>query len=217
MEKIYFDETSYIWKTKLNLINDKSFFLKEAYSVIQSQPDIKGDGFGLKKEWKEDLNFIGNIKIETKLDKIIQIGIDLCKEIYINEIGKEFNKINMEAWINLVRTNPVQQNFIDGKLNDKNKYHTHTEINKGNKEFLPHYTYVYYIQMPDVMNGDDGVLYFKGQNNKEFWIRPDEDDIIIMPADTPHTPNSALKSTIDRVVVAGNVGFEMIKKEKSLL
>jgi len=217
MEKIYFDKTSYIWKTKLNLIDNKTLFLKEAYSVIESQPNVKTDGFGLKKEWKEDLNFIGEFKIETKLDEIVQIGVNKCKEIY-NETNINYNKINTDAWVNVVRSKtPVQYNFIDGKLNDKNKYHTHTEINKENKNFLPHYTYVYYIQMPDVMNGDDGVLYFLGKNGKEYWIRPEEDDIIIMTADTPHTPNSALKSTIDRVVVAGNVGFEMIKKEKSLL
>ena len=212
MEKIYFDETSYIWKTKLNLIDNKPLFLKEAYSVIESQPNVKTDGFGLKKEWKEDLNFIGNIKIETKLDKIIQIGIDLCKEIY-NEKNITYNKINTDAWVNVVRSkNPVQENFHTDE-----KYHIHTEINKKNKDFIPHYTYVYYIQMPDIMNGDDGVLYFKSKEDKEYWIRPEEDDLIIMEADMPHSPNSASESTLDRIVMAGNVGFDFIKNQKSLI
>ena len=30
--------------------------------------------------------------------------------------------------------------------------------------------------MPDVMNGEDGVIYFRGKNKKEYWIRPEEDD-----------------------------------------
>jgi hypothetical protein len=38
-----------------------------------------------------------------------------------------------------------------------------------------------------------------------------------MDADMPHSPNNAPDSTIDRIVLAGNVGFEMIKKEKSLV
>jgi cupin superfamily acireductone dioxygenase involved in methionine salvage len=71
--------------------------------------------------------------------------------------------------------------------------------------------------MPDVMEGEDGVLYFKGQNGKEYWVRPEEDDLIIMHGDMPHVPNRAPKSTVDRIVIAGNVGFEFIKKEKSLL
>ena len=212
MEKIFFDNTTYIWKTKLNYKSDKSSFLKEAYSLIESQPKVKSDGFGYKIVWNENLNFIGDIKIETKLDEIFQIGINKCKEIY-NETPINYNKINTEAWVNVVRSkNPVQENFHNGK-----KYHIHTEINKGNKQFIPHYTYVYYIQMPDVMNGDDGVLCFLGENKKEYFIKPEEDDLIIMEAHIPHAPNNAPNSTIDRIVMAGNVGFDFIKKEKSLI
>ena len=82
MEKVYFDETTYIWKTKLNKLNEKSSFLKEAYSVIESQPDVKTDGFGYKKEWNNNLNFIGEIEVETNLDYVVQKGINLCKELY---------------------------------------------------------------------------------------------------------------------------------------
>jgi hypothetical protein len=212
MEKLYFDDATYIWKTKLNLIDNKPSFLKEAYFVIESQPDVKYDGFGYKKEWNEHLDFIGDINIETKLDEIVQLGINKCKEIF-SEKNVNYNKINAESWINVVRSkNPVQDNF-----HNDNKYHMHTKINKGNKQFIPHYTYVYYIQMPDVMNGDDGVLFFLGENNKEYWIRPEEDDLIIMEAHIPHSPNSAPNSTLNRIVMAGNVGFDYIKKEKSLL
>lgn len=212
MEKIYFDKDTYIWKTKLNRLGDKQMFLKEAYVVMDSEPNNKTDGYGYKKEWKDNLDFIGEFKIETKLDEIVQIGVNKCKEIY-NETNINYNKINTDAWVNVVRSlNPVQENF-----HTDNKYHIHTEINKGRKEFIPHYTYVYYIQMPDVMNEDDGVLYFKGKDDTEYWIRPEEDDLIIMEAHVPHSPNSAPNSTLDRIVMAGNVGFDFIKKEKSLI
>lgn len=212
MEKIYFDKDTYIWKTKLNRLGDKQMFLKEAYVVMDSEPNNKTDGYGYKKEWKDNLDFIGEFKIETKLDEIVQIGVNKCKEIY-NETNINYNKINTDAWVNVVRSlNPVQENF-----HTDNKYHIHTEINKGRKEFIPHYTYVYYIQMPDVMNEDDGVLYFKGKDDTEYWIRPEEDDLIIMEAYVPHSPNNAPNSTLDRIVMAGNVGFDFIKKEKSLI
>lgn len=213
MEKLYFNDTTFIWKTKLNKLTDKSLFLKEAYSVIDSQPGVKTDGFGYKKEWNNNLNFIGKIEIKSKLDEVIQNGIDLCKELYTTN-NLPFNKINIDAWVNVVRSiDPIQPNFYD----DNQKFHIHTEINKKTKSFPPSYTYVYYIQMPDVMNGEDGVLYFKGKGGQEYWIRPEEDDLIIMEADMPHSPNNAPNSTIDRIVLAGNVGFEYIKKEKSLI
>jgi hypothetical protein len=213
MEKLYFNDTTFIWKTKLNKLTDKSLFLKEAYSVIDSQPGVKTDGFGYKKEWNNNLNFIGKIEIKSKLDEVIQNGIDLCKELYTTN-NLPFNKINIDAWVNVVRSiDPIQPNFYD----DNQKFHIHTEINKKTKSFPPSYTYVYYIQMPDVMNGEDGVLYFKGKDGQEYWIRPEEDDLIIMEADMPHSPNNAPNSTIDRIVLAGNVGFEYIKKEKSII
>lgn len=215
--KIYFDETTFLWKTKLNKLDKKSSFLKEAYSVIESQPHNKTDGFGHKKEWNNNLNFIGEVNIETDLDYLVQKGINLCKELY-EEKNVPYNKINTDSWVNVVRSqNPVQLQFKHEELKGVDKFHVHTDINRDIKTFIPHYTYVYYIQMPDVMNGEDGVLYFKGKDNQEFWIRPEEDDLIIMEADMPHAPNSAPNSTIDRIVLAGNVGFEFIKKEKSLL
>jgi hypothetical protein len=82
IEKIYFDDTTFIWKTKLIKLNQKSSLLKEAYSVIESLPNVKTDGFGYKKEWNNNLNFIGMVDVETNLDYVVQKGIDFCKELY---------------------------------------------------------------------------------------------------------------------------------------
>jgi hypothetical protein len=67
------------------------------------------------------------------------------------------------------------------------------------------------------MYNEDGVLYIMSKSGKEYFIMPEEDDLIIMEADVPHSPNNAPNSTLDRIVMAGNVGFDFIKKEKSLL
>lgn len=217
MEKIYFDETTYIWKTKLNKVSDKAKLLQEAKAVIESAKNNTTDGYGYMMKWNGDINFNGNIKIQTKLDEIIQLGIDKCKILY-EERNITYNKSNIDSWVNMVRsTNPVQIQFKYEELKGVDRYHTHTDINKSNEKFTPHYTWVYYIQMPDIMNGDDGVLYFRGKNKKEYWIRPEEDDLIIMEADMPHAPQNAPSSTIDRIVIAGNIGFENIKKTNSLI
>ena len=211
MEKIYFDETTFLWKTKLNKLDDRLSILKEAYYVIELQSPSKTDNYGYIKEWN-NVNFDGKINIKLKIDEIVQLGINHCIDLY-KENNITYNKINTDSWVNVVRSiNPVQISFYI-----EDKFHIHTEINKNMESFVPHYTYVYYIQMPDVMNGEDGVLYFKGSNGKEYWIRPEEDDLIIMEADMPHFPNNAPNSTIDRIVLAGNVGFDNIKKQKSFI
>lgn len=219
MKKIYFDDTTHIWVGKLGLTDYKSEILNEALNVIESQKDVaKFDGYGYKEEWNSNIDFIGEFEIKNKLDLVVKNGIDACRNIWNDEVNKEYNKINTDAWVNMVRSkDPVQIQFKHEEIKGVDKFHSHTEINKKMESFYPNYTYVYYIQMPNVMEGEDGVLYFRGENEKEYWVRPEEDDLIIMPGWMPHAPNNAPKSTIDRIVMAGNVGFEYIKKEKSLL
>jgi hypothetical protein len=45
MEKIYFDDTTFIWKTKLNLSTEKEALLKQAHSIIDATPRSKTDSF----------------------------------------------------------------------------------------------------------------------------------------------------------------------------
>ena len=213
MEKIFFDKTTFIWKTKLNRTDDKLLFLKEANDKIKSLPNNKTDGYKYNEEWEQNFDFMSDFKIKTKLDEIVQSAIDYCKKIYM-ENNLTYNKINTDAWINVVRSkNPIQSNYYNG--NDK--YHIHADIQKKIGYFHPNYTYVYYIQMPDVMNEKDGVLYFKSKDNIEYFIRPEEDDLIIMEGDMPHSPNTAPSANLNRIVFAGNVGFEFIKKTNSLI
>ena len=212
MEKIYFDDFTYIWKKKLNLSHYKSILLKEANDIIESQPMAKQDGFGIIN-WVDNIESIGNINKTNKISEVTQIGINSCIEAYENN-NISFNKVNIETWINRVRCkNPVQIEY----WGEVDKYHTHTDISKKLKLFYPNYTFVYYIQMPDIMNGDDGMLYFKNKNDIEYCIRPEEDELIIMEGDIPHFPKASPNSTIDRIVLAGNVGFEFIKKKNTII
>ena len=216
MEKIQYDKNLFIWKKKLNLVEYKDVFLKETQMIIDSMPKNITDAFGIRTSWPNNVNSMGIIEKQIKIDEIIQMGVDSCKELY-NETGVEYNRVNYDSWVNVVKhTNQAQMEYRD--LDFVDKFHTHTAINEYGGMFYPHYTFVYYIQMPDVMDGDDGVLYFRNnQNQNQYWVKPEEDDLIIMPGDIPHFPNTAPKSTIDRIVVAGNVGFEFIKKTSSLI
>lgn len=216
MEKLYFDDTTFIWKTKLNLFDNKNEIIKQAKRVIKSHIDNTNDGFGYLKTENDNVLDRANCEKQLLLDEIIKLSTNYCKEIYIE--SNEYNILNVESWVNIVRAeNPTQRSYKDRDNGGELSYHVHTELNKFYKSFFPHYTYVYYIQMPDVMNGDDGVLYFKSKNSITYWIKPEEDDLIIMPADMPHSPNNAPNSTLDRIVMAGNVGFELIKNFKSII
>lgn len=213
IEKLYFSEKTVLYKTKLyEILKHKEVILKKCEEIISEQTDVKTDGYGYIMKYN-DFNFLGQIEINNELDQVVQASINTCIELY-KETNKPYNRIQTDGWVNVVRAkNPKQHNFME----NMEKYHVHTEINKVFGKFDPVYTYVYYIQMPDNLENEDAVLYILDENGKEHHILPEEGDLIIMHGDLPHAPNNAPKSTKDRVVFAGNVGFEMIKKEKSLL
>jgi hypothetical protein len=214
MEKVMYDTKTYLYRDILNLSDFKDEILKKCNEIIESLPNVTQDGYGYFEESK-DLNFIGEIEIKNKLDEILKFGIQSCIDVYQLEYNLPFNKISTDCWVNVVRAkNPVQFDDIESELH---QYHIHTEINEKNKKFIPHFTWVYYIQMPDNLKDDDGTLYIKGENDIEYFILPKEGDFIIMKSDLPHSPQHALDSTKDRMVLAGNVGFEFIKKQKSLI
>lgn len=214
MEKIFFDNSTYIWKTKLNMLDNKQNLLKTFYEMEEGNYYRKFKDFD-SYPYHEGMN--------NKFDEIVNISCEICKSLYI-KTNNIYNKFHADAWINVIRSKkPVQPGFVkeDNDVyhlsEDDGKYHNHVEIKKIQKSFFPHYTWVYYIQMPDIIEGNDGVLYIKGENDKNYWIRPEEDDLIIMEGSLPHAPNNAPKSNIDRIVFAGNTGFEFMKTTKSII
>ena len=144
------------------------------------------------------------------MDNIINLSVTNSIEIY----QQKFNRIAIEAWVNIVRAKTPTQKETAA---DTMSMHIHTEINYKLKTFKPTYTFVYYIQMPDNLTNLDGTLLIEGKNKKIYNILPKEDDLIIFDASIPHTPKAAFNSTKDRIVLAGNIGFENIKETKSLL
>lgn len=209
MEKLYFDNETFIWKKKLNLTSHKDELLTSSYDIINAELNNTTGGYSYKTIWDDDTNKV--------LDTVLQIGVNECKILAMkNDI--KYNHINFYSWINVVLSkNPIQTSFKYKEDTGIRKYHSHTEINASLNSFYPHYTFVYYIQMPDTMNDDDGALYFLNTNGNEYWIKPEEDDLIVMPGYMPHSPNNAPNSNTNRIVIAGNVGFDFVKNEKSII
>ena len=211
MDKIYFDDSTYIWKTKGNFLEFKNDMLTKCLEIA----DINIANSIFDNYQYTDLNSFKPrefaIQLPThKLDDIINLSVNNSIEIY----EEEFNRMAVEAWVNIVRAQKPKQ---PETRNDTMKMHIHTELNYKTQRFKPTYTFVYYIQMPDNLTNLDGVLLIEGENKKIYNILPKEDDLIIFDARIPHTPKAAFNSTKDRVVLAGNIGFENVKEIKSLL
>lgn len=206
METIYFENEVIIWKKKLGLADDKNLILKEALDIIEiNKNNHNYDAYNHKSPFLYDEN---NTITKSLLDKILDLGIEACKDI----ITIKYNTILCSSWVNLVRANePIQPGF---KNKNERVYHNHVKLSST---FEPTFTFVYYIQMPDILENKDGHLFFKSKNEVEYSILPKEDELIIMNGNVPHSPSTAPKSNLDRIVLAANVGFEFVKNKKSIL
>jgi len=211
MEKIQFDNTTFIWKSKLK------FDSKSCIGWIQKRIS-NADEF--ENKWGVYSNLSELIKI-PEINLIAKKSINFVKSV--NQIEKEdlkYDDIKADMWLNIVKSkNPVQNTFDDNGVLKKGleKYHSHKVLYEKNGGINPDWTWVYYIQMPEKLENDDGALYIMGENGKEYKYIPEVDDIVVMKGDVLHSPNTAPNSTKDRIVLAGNVEFSYTKKKNTII
>jgi hypothetical protein len=107
--------------------------------------------------------------------------------------------------------------YISDNKNKITDYHTHTtEGNFRFSEEIPHWSIVYYVEVPNNLIENDGRLFFKTKT-KEVSILPYQNQIIMFPANVLHKPGLNPNSTNKRVVYAANISvLDRNKKYKKL-
>ena len=211
MEKITFEDGIFIYKTKIDSYNFQKSVLKEcedylinSYAKMDNYSFFGGDFFDLEKD------FIPNNFMEQAVKLCLAECASLAKTNKMN-----FNIIKSGCWINVVRKGkPRQTNF---KKNDEVSLHNHVDLQKKDGLFYPNYTFVYYLQMPDNLENNEGTLIIGGKEGRRYYIMPEVCDLIIMDGTLEHSPNKSPNSTKDRIVIAGNVGLEYVKEKVSLI
>ena len=208
IKEIKFSETLSLWKTEFDTTNI-SKLVQIGEDHIDSLPHVTNDGYTY---YIDVINTDGlfDRKVNSELDEILNFSINSC----INLFNKSYNTLSTDNWVNLVRCKNQKQKLFDNK--GELIFHKHTELNRAIDLPEPTFTYVSYLQIQDNLSNNDGVLLLKDIDGSIYEYLPSVGDCIIMDGDTPHVPNHALNSTKDRIVLAGNVRLEMIKKEKTL-
>lgn len=208
MEKIIFDEKTFVYRANLDLSEFKDEMIEECKALCT----ISINNGSIRMYPGADSGYmIGitqpeSIEIVSKLDRIIQFGINSCTSIYKSE-NMNYDSVFSEYG------SFILVNQTDSEVKTP-PFHSHYEINKRNGGLIPYYTYVYYIQMPDKLKGNDAVLEMQSETGEEYSILPREGDLIIMRSDVFHRPTFAYNgSDKDRVIVVGNVGFELFSDE----
>jgi hypothetical protein len=157
----------------------------------------------LKKQIKLNLNFSqGAESTSNKLS-----GTQSLLVIESNEISSL--KQNCLNFLNLINDN-VKEGLCFTRnwfyINDSNTKEYFFHEHKKNKE-IPSlnidWTYTFYIQMPNNLQGTEGQLTFKMNDGKIYSILPEEGDLVIFPSNLLHMPELCPNSTKERIVFGG--------------
>jgi len=143
---------------------------------------------------------------------IEDIRSEILKKVISHFKLKEDHLISYDDWV-----------FISESTNTHTNYHDH--LSEGNLKLIkepPQWSIVYYAEIPNNLQGNDGRLYFLTKDRKEVSILPVENQLIMFPSDVPHKPELNKNSTNKRVVYAANIAILdrnkiYVKKTNTLL
>ena len=127
----------------------------------------------------------------------------------------EFAQAGMGCWFTGGLNGPEKEVNFDKYFSEDIVWENNLGISAPSlKEFDSTFVTTYYLQMPNNLEGDDGYIYFKTKDEKEFGFLPKEDEIIIFPADLEHNVRLNKKSTIPRICIASNYMYFNYKDAK---
>jgi hypothetical protein len=91
--------------------------------------------------------------------------------------------------------------------------HTHEYLISSNQTNLKtQWTYVFYIQIPTNLTGNEGNIVFKTEDAVLHSFAPNENDIYIFSGDIPHMAIPTTNSDTKRIVYAANISFDLDNK-----
>jgi hypothetical protein len=195
--------------TELKLTDDLTIFTS-TISNIDNELLVKDLEYNcdVSITYENEINSPGiQSKIEITSKNIIDIRNEILKKVLLHfKLDKNY-LISQVDWV-----------YISDNKNNQSNFHNH--IGKENQPYLKEHaqwSIIYYVQMPNNLEGKDGHISFKTKNNEEISFLPAENQIIMFSADTLHKPELNKKSTNKRVVYATNLTIlDRNKKYKKL-
>lgn len=194
-----------IFKSRIEGIDTKAL-LKEIYtnkSYLFFDRDFNDEKLGLP-----GIQMAADIMTGDQLTLIKKKCHDVSLDIYKQESPNEHVHSALQtSWI-----------YISSSSNPSSIYHDHVLFSSKDIGIPTNYTWIYYIQMPDNCVGDEGKILFKNINDNTkddsntFSFLPEQGCLYMWDSLLPHRPELSPNSTVDRVIIAGNVNLNTTNK-----
>lgn len=180
--------------------------VKHIEQNVLNSSEVKNDAYSLNKN------------DEKIFYDILKTGTDICQNLAKKD-GIRYNTTYTDFWFNIIRVDSSEIKQANAKVYtiEKANYHIHYNLNVETGKFIPKYTFVYYIQLPNNCIDNEGALLLKNKNEEVYVFNPNINDMIIFDAKIPHGVLGSRNTNLKRIVLAGCVGFKNSKVEKSIL
>jgi hypothetical protein len=190
-----------IYKTKLDGIDDVKL-LEEVYA--NKRYLFYDNEYNDEMLHLPGLQMTGDLMTGDETTVIKKKGYDVCKYIFEAEHPKKTAYSGLQtSWF-----------YISTPSNPVSKYHDHLLFSHKEKGILTHYTWIYYIQLPDNCTDKEGHILFKDpslmssiDDEGAYSFFPEQGCLYMWDSEVPHRPELSPNSTLDRVVIAANVNF----------
>ena len=93
--------------------------------------------------------------------------------------------------------------------------HQHIQVHPPNRSKIQSdYTFTFYLQTTDKIEGDEGMIVFEDENGKKHKFLPDVGDIFIFDGDIRHTAIPTPNSNKERIVYAGSYCIDIFNQKQ---
>lgn len=173
----------------------------------------RGDFFG-KYSRKALLDLVNINKDYAIADNSNSVWIEIESPI-IEEVNR-FVKLHITSITGKPFLNYAKHNWVYTQKRNFNLewMHQHIFVHPPKRsKILTDYTFTYYLQTTDQIEGDEGCIVFEDENKKRHKFLPKEGEIFIFPGDIRHTAIPTPNSDKERIVFAGSFCIDIFNQK----
>ena len=129
-----------------------------------------------------------------------------------NQIKESIEKISGRKFTNWAQHHWV---YTQRKGFDMEWMHQHLYVHPpGRSKIQSDYTFTFYLQTTDEIEGDEGMIVFEDENGKKHKFLPEVGDVFIFDGDIRHTAIPTPKSNKERIVYAGSYCIDIFNQKQ---